>query len=174
MTVIADAVTEFEPDHILIALRIPEHANWQERRLIEHVENRFRLPVTTFAVDLDGHTPPADGPLLLCYDGSEDAKHAIEQAGRLLGGRDALVVTVWQPTPDLGSSAFDSTFDFAEINGALAEQCGRVAGEGVRIAEGRDCTPSRPPSRPPAPCGKRSSTSLSATTQPPSSWAPAD
>ena len=135
MTVISDAVTAFEPDHILIALRVSSHANWQERRLIEHVENRFRLPVTTFAVDLDGHTPPADGPLLLCYDGSEDAKHAIEQAGRLLGGRDALVVTVWQPTPDLGSSAFDSTFDFAEINGALAEQCGRVAGEGVRIAE---------------------------------------
>ena len=81
MTVIADAVAEFEPDHILIALHVSSHANWQERRLIEHVENRFRLPVTTFAVDLDGHTPPADGPLLLCYDGSEDAKHAIEHAG---------------------------------------------------------------------------------------------
>ena len=57
LTVIADAVTEFEPDHILIALHVPDHANWQERRLIEHVEKRFRLPVTTFAVDLAGHTP---------------------------------------------------------------------------------------------------------------------
>jgi nucleotide-binding universal stress UspA family protein len=139
MTVIADAVTEFEPDHILIALNVSDHANWQERRLIEHIENRFRLPVTTFAVDLAGHTPPADGPLLLCYDGSDDAKHAIECAGRLLGGRDALVVTVWQPAPALGSFAFagatDSMFDFVEVNRAAADLGGRVAGDGVRIAE---------------------------------------
>jgi nucleotide-binding universal stress UspA family protein len=139
ITVIADAVSEFEPDHILIALHDSHHANWQERRLIEHVENRFRLPVTTFAVDLAGHTPIADGPLLLCYDGSEDAKHAIEHAGRLLGGRDALVVTVWQPTPALGSFAFagatDSMFDFVEVNRAAADLGGRVAGDGVRIAQ---------------------------------------
>ena len=81
LTVIADAVTAFGPDHILIALHVSEHAYWQERRLIEHVENRFRLPVTTFAVDPAGHTRTADGPLLLCYDGSGDAKHAIEHAG---------------------------------------------------------------------------------------------
>jgi nucleotide-binding universal stress UspA family protein len=95
--------------------------------------------VTTFAVDLAGRTPPADGPLLLCYDGSEDAKHAIERAARLLGGRDALVVTVWHPTPALGSFAFagatDSMFDFAQVNRAGAELGGRVAEEGVRIAE---------------------------------------
>src|SRR6185437_5415840 len=34
LRVIADAVAEFGPDHILIALRSSEHANWQERRLI--------------------------------------------------------------------------------------------------------------------------------------------
>ena len=89
LTVIADAVEEFRPDHILIALRTAEHANWQERRLVEHIEKRFRLPVTTFAVDPAGHTPTADGPLLLCYDGSEDAKHAIQRAGRLLAAKPA-------------------------------------------------------------------------------------
>ena len=52
LTVIADAVEEFRPDHILIALRTAEHANWQERRLIEHIEKRFGLPLTTYAVDL--------------------------------------------------------------------------------------------------------------------------
>jgi nucleotide-binding universal stress UspA family protein len=139
MTVIADAVTEFEPDHMLVALHVSNHANWQERRLIEHIENRFRLPVTTFAVDLAGHTPPADGPLLLCYDGSDDAKNAIERAGRLLGGRDALVVTVWHRTPALGSYAFagatDSMFDFVEESRAAAELGARVAADGVRIAE---------------------------------------
>ena len=121
LTVIADAVTAFEPDHILIALHVSQHADWQERRLIEHVENRFRLPVSTFAVDPAGHTRTADGPLLLCYEGSEDAMHAIAHAGRLLGGRDALVVTVWQPTSVLGRAAAD-----------LGE---RVARDGVRIAQ---------------------------------------
>ena len=139
VTVIADAVTAFEPDHILIALHVTEHANWQERRLIEHVENRFRLPVTTFAVDLAGHTRTADGPLLLCYDGSDDAKHAIEHAGRLLGDRDALVVTVWQPTPALSgfasAGATDSTFDFVEVDRAAADLSERVARDGVRIAQ---------------------------------------
>lgn len=138
VTVIADAVTAFEPDHILIALHVSEHANWQERRLIEHVENRFRLPVTTFAVDPAGHARTADGPLLLSYDGSEDAKHAIEHAGRLLGGRDALVVTVWQPTSVLGSStsaATDGMFDSVEVDRAAADLGERVACDGVRIAE---------------------------------------
>jgi nucleotide-binding universal stress UspA family protein len=139
LTVIADAVTAFEPDHILIALHVSQHANWQERRLIEHVENRFRLPVTTFAVDPAGHTRTADGPLLLCYEGSADAKHAIEHAGSVLGGRDALVVTVWQPTPALGSSASagatDSTFDFVEVERAAADLGERVARDGVRIAQ---------------------------------------
>jgi hypothetical protein len=51
----ADAIAQFHPDHILIALRSSEHANWQERGLIEHVCERFDLPVTTFAVDLRGH-----------------------------------------------------------------------------------------------------------------------
>ena len=139
VTVIADAVTAFEPDHILIALHVSEHANWQERRLIEHVENRFRLPVTTFAVDPAGHTRTADGPLLLCYEGSEDAKHAIEHAGRVLGGGDALVVTVWQPTPALrgyaSAGATDSTFDFVEVDRAAADLSERVARDGVRIAQ---------------------------------------
>jgi nucleotide-binding universal stress UspA family protein len=139
VTAIADAVTAFEPDHILIALHVSAHANWQERRLIEHVENRFRLPVTAFAVDPAGHTRTADGPLLLCYDGSADAKHAIEHAGRLLGGRDALAVTVWQPTPALGGSASagltDGKFDLVEVDPADADLGERVARAGARIAQ---------------------------------------
>jgi hypothetical protein len=55
LTAFADAVAEFEPDHILIALRSSEHANWQERGLLARVRERFDLPLTTFAVDEDGH-----------------------------------------------------------------------------------------------------------------------
>jgi hypothetical protein len=55
LTAFADAVAEFQPDHILIGLRSPEHANWQERRLVRHVQKRFGLPVTTLAIDARGH-----------------------------------------------------------------------------------------------------------------------
>jgi nucleotide-binding universal stress UspA family protein len=135
--VIADAVTEFQPNHVLIALRSPEHADWQERRLIEHIEERFGLPVTTFAVDHRGHTSTADGPLLLCYDGSDNATHAIEHAGSLFAGRHAIVVTVWHPPSPLGSLASltgASVDTFAEADRAAAERARRVAREGVRIA----------------------------------------
>jgi nucleotide-binding universal stress UspA family protein len=41
---------------------------------------------------------PPRGPVVFAYDGSELAKLAIEEAGRQLApGRDALVLTVWQP-----------------------------------------------------------------------------
>jgi hypothetical protein len=59
MTVIADAVEDFKPDHILLALRSSEHANWQEHRLGEHVKKRFGLPLTTYAIDRGGHVPTA-------------------------------------------------------------------------------------------------------------------
>jgi len=43
-------------------------------------------------------TAAATGPVMFAYDGSELAKIAIaEAAGQLNHGREALVVTVWQP-----------------------------------------------------------------------------
>jgi hypothetical protein len=44
----ADAIREFEPDHILIALRSEHRVSWQERGLLDHVVGRFGLPVTVF------------------------------------------------------------------------------------------------------------------------------
>lgn len=38
-----------------------------------------------------------NGPVLIAYDGSEDARAAVEFAGTLLEGRDAIVLTVWEP-----------------------------------------------------------------------------
>jgi hypothetical protein len=46
----SDAVEEFKPDHILIALRGHEAAGWQERGLVEEIIVRFGLPVTVFPV----------------------------------------------------------------------------------------------------------------------------
>ena len=37
------------------------------------------------------------GPVLICYDGSEDAAGAIATAATILGPRRAVVLTVWEP-----------------------------------------------------------------------------
>jgi nucleotide-binding universal stress UspA family protein len=86
-----------------------------------------------------GATAGPDGPLLLCFDGSEDAKFAIQSAGGLLAAKPALVVTVWQPTAGLDSVIWSgvtaSMVDFVELDRAGAEDGGRVADAGVRIAQ---------------------------------------
>ena len=43
-----DAVAEFKPDHIVIALRSGAEAAWQESGLIDGVLKRFGLPITVF------------------------------------------------------------------------------------------------------------------------------
>jgi nucleotide-binding universal stress UspA family protein len=138
LTVIADAVAEFRPDHMLIALRGSEHANWQEHGLIAHIEERFGLPLTTYAVSEHGHASSANGPLILCYDGSEDARHAIRRAGKLFAGRRARVVTVWQPTAAPGSLGFAGEtagmVDLFELDRAAAKAGRCVAEEGAGLA----------------------------------------
>ena len=59
LTVIADAVEDFKPDHMLLALRSAEHANWQERGLEGRLEKRFGLPLISYAVDPRGHATGA-------------------------------------------------------------------------------------------------------------------
>jgi hypothetical protein len=45
-----DAVRKFSPDHILVALREAERAGWQERGLLEQIEQRCGLPLTVFSL----------------------------------------------------------------------------------------------------------------------------
>jgi nucleotide-binding universal stress UspA family protein len=81
----------------------------------------------------------ADTPLLLCYDGSEPARHAIARAADLLRTRNAVVLTVWQPTGVLGSFAWagatDSMLDYVELDRAAAELGERIVDEGLRVAQ---------------------------------------
>ena len=78
--------------------------------------------------------------LLIAYDGSDHAKNAIRSAARLLTVRDALVVTVWQPTSDVGAFAWygagPNMVNIAELDRAGAEAGSRVAEEGAQIARG--------------------------------------
>jgi hypothetical protein len=55
MTVVADRVQAFEPDHILIGLRRADHADWHERGLVEQIEQTVGLPMTIFGIVADGH-----------------------------------------------------------------------------------------------------------------------
>ena len=43
-----DAIREFAPDHLLIALRAANRAGWQERGLLDQVLKRFAIPMTVF------------------------------------------------------------------------------------------------------------------------------
>jgi nucleotide-binding universal stress UspA family protein len=52
----------------------------------------------TMTEDAESAAGPGRGPIVFAYDGSKLAKLAIDEAGRQLApGRDALVLTVWQP-----------------------------------------------------------------------------
>jgi hypothetical protein len=46
-----DAIRDFSPDHLLVALRSGGAAGWQEKGLLEQLQQRFGLPMTTFLVD---------------------------------------------------------------------------------------------------------------------------
>jgi hypothetical protein len=57
LTAFDDAVADFKPDHILIALRGADGAGWQERGLVDQVRGRFQLPITVFEIDAEGRVP---------------------------------------------------------------------------------------------------------------------
>jgi len=79
------------------------------------------------------------GQLLVCYDGSEDAKRAIARAGELFLSKRALVLTVWQPAAGLGSFAWTGAIggvaDFTELDRAAREINNQLAREGVGVAQ---------------------------------------
>jgi nucleotide-binding universal stress UspA family protein len=83
-----------------------------------------------------------DGPLVLCYDGSNAARHALEVAGGVLPSAGALVVHCWQPTregtlvrraahPMLVPRLRDLV---SELYRADEEQAEAVAAEGAQVA----------------------------------------
>jgi hypothetical protein len=45
-----DALAAFPADHILVGLRPPDHADWQERGLLDELLRRFGTPVTVFSL----------------------------------------------------------------------------------------------------------------------------
>ena len=54
MTAVYDHVRAFDPDHIVLALRNPEHADWQEKGLIDRIQSEVEIPLTVFQIDAQG------------------------------------------------------------------------------------------------------------------------
>jgi nucleotide-binding universal stress UspA family protein len=75
------------------------------------------------------------GPVVFAYDGSELAKLAIGEGGRLLeAGGEALVVTVWQPF-DVGFlPAAGLQFDAAQI-ADVRSAAAQTAADGAALAQ---------------------------------------
>jgi nucleotide-binding universal stress UspA family protein len=95
------------------------------------------------------------GPILLCYDGSEDAAAAIEAIGPHIAGRQAVVACFWQPFAQVASrfavSLLEVVQDPSDINEReaglaqkLAERGASIAGAAGMPAEGRAIEVSRP------------------------------
>ena len=55
-TAFADAIRDFLPDHILLALRRGDHSGWQERGLLDQIRE-FGIPMTVFELDRAGWPP---------------------------------------------------------------------------------------------------------------------
>jgi hypothetical protein len=55
-TAFSDAIRDFLPHHILIALRGSDHSGWQERGLLDQIR-KFGIPITVFELDRAGRPP---------------------------------------------------------------------------------------------------------------------
>jgi|SRR5581483_7833527 len=83
----------------------------------------------------EGEHTASHEPVVFAYDGSTLAKGAIAEAGRLLGrGRDAIVLTVWQPY-DLGFVTADDVQLDAADSAQVRHAAEQTAAEGAALAE---------------------------------------
>ena len=78
-------------------------------------------------------------PILLCYDGSENAKEAVRHAAAVFPGRGAVVLFVWQPASSALLNRLIARHDdlhetTARVDAANADAAEQIADEGARLA----------------------------------------
>ncbi|HWG65423.1 MAG TPA: universal stress protein [Streptosporangiaceae bacterium] len=79
-------------------------------------------------------TPAGYGPILFAYDGSDLAGNAIAEAGRQLrAGRDALVLTIWEPFNVGFLPVGEVDFNAAEAD-AVQKAAEETAAQGASLA----------------------------------------
>lgn len=82
------------------------------------------------------------GPILLCYDRSDGARHAIATAGAFFPGRKAIVLHVWSPVA-VAVAAYGGLMPLPDYDDSELEKVAReVADEGAGLAKaaGLDAT----------------------------------
>lgn len=81
--------------------------------------------------------------ILICYDGSDDARAAVEQATALFPAQKAAVLTVWEPFIEVvarstvGFGLLPSVPDAGEIDKASETAARQTAAEGAELASQR-------------------------------------
>ncbi|HEU0023489.1 MAG TPA: universal stress protein [Thermoleophilaceae bacterium] len=89
----------------------------------------------------------ANGPLVVGYDGSEHAGRAIETAGSLFAGREAIVETVWIPYTEVAAAsgiampAAVSAEGAQKVDEELAARAERSAEDGAGVAKAAGLEP---------------------------------
>lgn len=86
---------------------------------------------------------PETAPILLCYDRSDGARHAIETAAALLPGCKAIAVHVWSPVAIIAAAYGGMTSLPAYDDAELKEAAVKLAAEGAEAAKaaGLDAQP---------------------------------
>lgn len=72
--------------------------------------------------------------ILICYDGSADAKEAIARGAPVLRGQRATVLTVWQPFDSAALGLSGGTVDMQKSDQASRQHAEHQAEEGARLA----------------------------------------
>jgi nucleotide-binding universal stress UspA family protein len=79
-----------------------------------------------------------DGPILICYDGSDEAKHAIEEAGGVLAPGPAIVLTSWEvlsiAVGGYPLDEFATGISYTDLDKASTARAERLAADGVELA----------------------------------------
>jgi len=80
----------------------------------------------------------ATAPLLICFDGSDEAAAAVEAAAALFASREAVVACYWQPfgsTKRLGVDLLEFVQDPASINAREEQNALEIAEQGAALAQ---------------------------------------
>lgn len=86
------------------------------------------------------HERGSQAVILICYDGSADARAAVEQTAHLFPGQRATVLTVWQPFTDVvartttGLVLVPAIPDPEQIDQASRQGAEQTAAEGAELA----------------------------------------
>jgi nucleotide-binding universal stress UspA family protein len=81
----------------------------------------------------------SDRPVLIAYDGSDDARHAIEEAARLFPGAMTRVISVWQDIRSLPAYGWmaPATYDIGPLLDDARDAAAAKAAEGAALARER-------------------------------------